>query len=65
MPLGNATATVAGVMPGCSFLIGGIGVTPADIFLPYELTPQVMAGGPTITAPGRSAARRRRVGGGC
>src|SRR5687767_6493431 len=44
MPLGNATATVAGVMPpGVQFPIGGIGVTPAEIFLPYELTPQVMA----------------------
>src|SRR5687767_6600032 len=44
MPLGNATATVAGVMPpNVQFPIGGIGVTPADIFLPYELTPQVMA----------------------
>ncbi|HSE52642.1 MAG TPA: ADOP family duplicated permease, partial [Gemmatimonadales bacterium] len=44
MPLGNAVATVAGVMPpGVQFPIGGIGVTPAEIFLPYELTPQVMA----------------------
>ncbi|HEY9384244.1 MAG TPA: ABC transporter permease [Gemmatimonadales bacterium] len=44
MPLGNATATVAAVMPpGVQFPIGGIGVTPAEIFLPYELTPQVMA----------------------
>ena len=44
MPLGNAEATVAGVLPAnVQFPIGGIGVTPADIFLPYELTPQVMA----------------------
>src|SRR5687767_8271695 len=44
MPLGNATATVAGVMPpNVQFPIGGIGVTPADIFLPYELTPQVIS----------------------
>jgi predicted permease len=44
MPLGNATATVAGILPpGVQFPIGGIGVTPADIFLPYELTPQVMS----------------------
>ena len=44
MPLGNAVATVAGVMPpGVQFPIGGIGVTPAEIFLPYELSPTVMA----------------------
>ena len=44
MPLGNAVATVAGVMPpGVQFPIGGIGVTAAEIFLPYELTPQVMS----------------------
>jgi putative ABC transport system permease protein len=44
MPLGTGTATVGGVMPpGFQFPIGGIGVTPADIFVPYQLTPQVIA----------------------
>ncbi len=44
MPLGTGEATVAGVMPaGVQFPIGGIGVTPADILLPYTLSEQVMA----------------------
>jgi predicted permease len=44
MPLGPGVATVAGVMPpNLQFPIGGIGVTPAEVFLPYELSPQVMA----------------------
>ena len=45
MPFGTTSvATVAGVMPpGLQFPIGGIGVTPAEIFLPYELSPAVMA----------------------
>lgn len=44
MPLGTGQATVAGVMPpSVQFPIGGIGVTPAEIFLPYELSAQVMA----------------------
>jgi putative ABC transport system permease protein len=46
MPMGTAgaSATVAGVMPpNVQFPIGGIGVTPAEIFLPYVLSPAVMA----------------------
>ena len=44
MPFGSGVATVAGVMPaGVQFPMGGIGVTPAEIFAPYELSPQVMA----------------------
>src|SRR5687767_7976503 len=45
MPFGTASvATVAGVLPpGVQFPIGGIGVTPAEIFAPYELSPQVMS----------------------
>jgi putative ABC transport system permease protein len=45
MPFGTTgTATVAGVLPpGMQFPLGGIGATPADIFLPYQLTPAVMA----------------------
>jgi putative ABC transport system permease protein len=44
MPLGTGEATVAAVMPAnVQFPIGGIGVTPAEIFLPYELSAQVMA----------------------
>ena len=44
MPLGTGEATVAGVMPAnLQFPIGGIGSTPADIFLPYTLSDQVMA----------------------
>jgi putative ABC transport system permease protein len=44
MPLGTGEATVAGVMPaGVQFPIGGIGVIPAEIFLPYQLSEQVMA----------------------
>jgi putative ABC transport system permease protein len=43
MPLGNTVATVAGVMgPSVQFPMGGIGATPADIFIPYTLTPAVM-----------------------
>ena len=44
MPLGTGQATVAGVMPpNVQFPIGGIGVTAAEIFLPYTLSDQVMA----------------------
>ena len=44
MPLGNTVATVAGVMPpGVQFPIGGIGATPAEIFVPYTLSAAVMA----------------------
>src|SRR5688572_27219806 len=45
MPFGTASvATVAGVLPpGVQFPIGGIGVTPAEIFVAYELSPQVMS----------------------
>jgi putative ABC transport system permease protein len=44
MPLGSGIATVAAVLPpNVQFPIGGIGVTPAEIFLPYQLTPQVIA----------------------
>jgi putative ABC transport system permease protein len=44
MPFGNGVATVAGVMPAnVQFPIGGIGVTPADVFALYALTPQTMA----------------------
>ncbi len=44
MPLGTGVATVAGVMPaGVQFPIGGLGVTPAEIFALYTLTPQVMS----------------------
>jgi putative ABC transport system permease protein len=43
MPLGSGIATVAGVMPpNVQFPIGGIGVTPAEIFVPYVLSPGVM-----------------------
>jgi len=43
MPLGTGTATVAGVMPpNVQFPIGGIGVTPAEIFVPYVLSPDVL-----------------------
>lgn len=45
MPFGTTSvATVAGVLPpGVQFPIGGIGVTPAEVFMPYELTTAVMA----------------------
>ena len=45
MPFGTTTvATVAAVLPpNVQFPIGGIGVTPAEIFLPYEMTAAVMA----------------------
>ena len=45
MPFGvSSAATVAAVMPpGVQFPIGGIGVTPADVFALYTLSPQVMA----------------------
>lgn len=44
MPIGTTTAIVAGVMPAnVQFPIGGIGVTPAEIFVPYQLSPQVMS----------------------
>jgi putative ABC transport system permease protein len=45
MPFGTAsTATVAAVLPpDVQFPIGGIGVTPSEIFAPYELSPQVMS----------------------
>ena len=44
MPLGATTATVAAVLPpSVTFPMGGIGVTPADIFVPYELSAPVMA----------------------
>ena len=43
MPLGSGVATVAGVMPpDVQFPIGGIGVMPAEIFVPYVLSPDVM-----------------------
>ena len=43
MPFGTGLATVAGVMPPTvQFPIGGIGVMPAEIFAPYELSVQVM-----------------------
>ena len=43
MPLGSTVATVGGVMPpSVQFPIGGIGVTPADIFVVYTMTPAVM-----------------------
>jgi putative ABC transport system permease protein len=44
MPLGSGTAMVGGVMPAnVQFPVGGIGVVAAEIFLPYELSAQVMA----------------------
>jgi len=46
MPFGSGggVATVAGVMPpGVQFPIGGIGVTPAEVFAAYELSAQVMS----------------------
>jgi putative ABC transport system permease protein len=45
MPFGTTSvATVAGVLPpNVQFPIGGIGVTPAEIFAPYQLSEQVMA----------------------
>ena len=44
MPIGATTATVAAVMPpNVTFPIGGIGVTPADIFVLYEVSAPVMA----------------------
>ena len=43
MPLDGGVATIAGVMPAnVQFPIGGIGVTPAEVFAPYELSAQVM-----------------------
>ena len=43
MPLGNGVATVGGVMPpDVQFPIGGIGVTPAEIFVPYVLSQDVL-----------------------
>src|SRR6185436_19460892 len=43
MPIGTTTATVGAVMPASvQFPIGGIGATPAEIFVPYTLTPAVM-----------------------
>ena len=44
MPLGaNSVATVAGVMPpNVQFPIGGIGVEPAEIFVPYVLSADVL-----------------------
>src|SRR4051812_39548897 len=43
MAFGSGVATVAGVMPpDVQFPIGGISVTPAEIFAPYALTAQVM-----------------------
>ncbi|MFL5616869.1 MAG: FtsX-like permease family protein, partial [Gemmatimonadaceae bacterium] len=43
MPLDGSVATIAGVMPpDVRFPIGGIGVTPAEVFAPYELSTQVM-----------------------
>jgi putative ABC transport system permease protein len=45
MPFGTtSTATVAAVLPpDVQFPIGGIGVTPAEIFIAYELSAAVMA----------------------
>jgi putative ABC transport system permease protein len=43
IPFASGVATVAGVMPpGVQFPIGGIGVEPAQLFAPYELTPTVL-----------------------
>jgi len=43
MPLDGSVATIAGVMPAnVQFPIGGIGVTPAQVFAPYELSARVM-----------------------
>jgi predicted permease len=44
MPLGtNSVATVAAVMPAdVQFPIGGIGVIPSEIFVPYVLSPDVL-----------------------
>jgi predicted permease len=43
MPIGTTNATVAAVMPPTvQFPIGGIGATPADIFVLYTLSPAVM-----------------------
>src|SRR5688572_4928040 len=43
MPLGSGVATVAGVMPpNVQFPIGGIGVTPAEVFVLYEVSASVM-----------------------
>ena len=43
MPFGSGVATVAGVMPpNVPFPIGGIGVAPAEIFVPYVLSPDVL-----------------------
>src|SRR5215212_1255122 len=44
MPLDGGVATIAGVMPpNVQFPIGGIGVTPAAVFAPYELSAQVLS----------------------
>ena len=45
MPFGtNSTATVGAVMPpDVQFPMGGIGVTPTEIFVAYALTPTVMS----------------------
>jgi putative ABC transport system permease protein len=44
MPFAGTVATIAAVMPpGVQFPIGGIGVTPAEIFAPYQLSPLVMS----------------------
>jgi putative ABC transport system permease protein len=43
MPLDGSVVTIAGVMPpDVQFPIGGLGVTPAEVFAPYELSAQVM-----------------------
>lgn len=43
MPLGSGVATVAGVMPpNVQFPIGGVGVTPAEVFVLYEVSASVM-----------------------
>src|SRR5688500_12907922 len=43
MPIGNSVATVAGVMPpNVQFPIGGIGVTPAEVFALYEVSAAVL-----------------------
>jgi putative ABC transport system permease protein len=43
MPIGAGSATVGGVMPpGVQFPIGGIGATPAEIFVPYTLSQAVL-----------------------
>ena len=43
MPLDSGVATIAAVMPpNVRFPIGGVGVTPAEVFAPYELSAQVM-----------------------